>query len=182
MRFASGCATAYLPLFRGFLCKRGKDEGSGRAGRRKADRPVYPQAFFFRFEGPRIARTPQKRWETAIRQSRENNPDRKLSSLPAERKRARHRGRHRRAARPGGSGGSNRTGSGRQAPAAQRVAHWMADRRRRAGKRESSRLFLRSLLPGASAGRGRRTSGVDGADIECATRRVKEINCKKGIF
>ncbi len=62
---------------------------------------------------------------------------------------------------------------------------WGAKRRRmarRAGKREASRLFLRSLLLVASAGRCGRTSGVDGADIGRATRRVKEINCKKGIF
>ncbi len=146
--------------------------------------------FFLRFGSPRIAPTPQKRWETAIRASRKFNPDRKFSSPPAEREHARHRGRHRRAAwwaaGPGGIGGSNRTGSGRQAPAAQRVAHRvvdrMADRRRRAGKREASRLFLRSLLPGASAGRCGRTSGVDGVDIGCATRRVKEIICKRGMF
>ncbi len=139
---------------------------------------------FLRFEGPRIVRTPQKRWEVAIRVSRKNNPDRKFSSLPADRERARHRGRHRRAAWPGGIGGSNRTGSGRQAPAAQRVAHRvvdrMADRRRRAGKREGSRLFLRSLLSGASAGRCGRTSGVDGADIGRGNRRVKEIIYRKG--
>ena len=59
----------------------------------------------------------------------------------------------------------------------------MADRmvgRRRAGKREGSRLFLRSLLLGASAGRCGRTSGVDGADIGRGNRRVKEIIYRKG--
>ena len=69
--------------------------------------------------------------------------------------------------------------------AAHRVAHWMAnrmaDRRRRAGKRAGSRLFLRLLLfAGASAGRGRRTSGVDGADIGHRIDRVKANYRKKG--
>ena len=60
-------------------------------------------------------------------------------------------------------------------PMAHRAAHRMADWRRRAGEREreerngparsSACFFVCFFSGGASAGRGRRTSGVDGADI-----------------
>ncbi len=159
-------------------------KGAGRSGCRKTDRPVYPQAFFF---DSKALESPEPRRNTGKPRFGGAAKTIPIGNFPASRpsgNAARHRGRHRRAAWPGGIGGSNRTGSGRQAPAAQRVAHRvvdrMADRRRRAGKREGSRLFLRSLLSGASAGRCGRTSGVDGADIGRGNRRVKEIIYRKG--
>ncbi len=71
-------------------------------------------------------------------------------------------------------------------PMAQRSAHWMADWRRRAGKQDgrngparSSAGFFVCFFSGG-VGRGRRTSGVDGADIGRGTCRVKEYYRKKG--
>ena len=126
---------------------------------------------------------------------RKNDPDRKFSIILAGRKRRSTPGRHRRpgsgAAWPGGIGGSNRKvephGVRPSSPVAQWVAHRMADWRRRAGKREgrkdparSSAGFFVCFFLGASAGRGRRISGVDGANIGRGTCRVKEYYRKKG--
>ena len=78
-----------------------------------------------------------------------------------------------------------------------RLAHGMADWRRRAGRagRRAGRrggkdgtvphgpppgFFVCFFFRGVSAGRGRRTSGVDGADIGCRSRHVKEKYRKKG--
>ena len=122
-----------------------------------------------------------------------------IGNFPASRpggSAARHRRRYRQAGSgarwPGGIGGSNRTGSGRQAP-------WRMGRR--AGWRRGWRIGWPTAAasrkagrvphgppPGssfasfreASAGRGGRTSGVDGADIGCGGSRVKEKYRKKG--
>ncbi len=128
--------------------------------------PNWTDRSFLRFFLRCAALTLWNRWKDALRECAKTIS---IGNFPASRpsgSAARHRKRHRRAARPGGSGGSNRTESGRQAPAAQWVAHGMADRmadrRRRAGKREGSRLFLRSLLWGrrlAAAGALRALTG-----------------------
>ena len=67
--------------------------------------------------------TPWNRWKHALRDCAKSIM---IGKFPASRPNgsaARHRGRHRRAAWPGGIGGSNRTGSGCQ-------AHWRMGRRR----------------------------------------------------
>ena len=123
---------------------------------------------------------------------RKNNFDRKFSSFPAKRERRSTPG----AAPPGRIGGRmarrNRRVEpegriGRVRPSSP-MAHGMADWRRRAGERErrngparsSAWFFVCFFFWGASAGRGRRTSGVDGADIGCRSRHVKEKYRKKG--
>ena len=106
---------------------------AGRASAGKQTDRSYPQAFFLHFAAREAPEPRRKRWKTRFGRAAKNNPDRKFSSLPAERGAPLNTGggiagQH----GPGGSGGSNRTGSGRQAPPAQRaahrMAHWMADR------------------------------------------------------
>ena len=130
---------------------------------------------------------------------RKINFGRKFSSFPAERERRSTPGRRRRAGSgprsgqhgpadsEGRTGGSNGTGSGCQ-------AQWRTGRRTEwptgGGGPEGGRggtvphgpspVSSFASFWGASAGRGRRTSGVDGADIGRGVYRVKEYYLKKG--
>ncbi len=155
--------------------------------------------FFFFFCAPGCP-NPLESLERRLSEMRKINLDRKFSSLPAERERfstpaAAPPGRI--GARwPGGIGGSNRRvepyGVRPSGPMAHRAAPWIADWRRRAGERAGGRerrygparspagFFDCFFLRGASAGCGRRTSGVDGADIGRGTCPVKEYYRKKG--
>ena len=154
--------------------------------------------FFFFFCAPGCP-NPLESLERRLSEMRKINLDRKFSSLPAERERfstpaAAPPGRI--GARwPGGIGGSNRRvepyGVRPSGPMAHRAAPWIADWRRRAGERagETKNGTVPHGLPtvssfasfrGVSAGRGRRTSGIDGADIGRGIARVKEYYRKKG--
>ena len=142
---------------------------------------------------------PLKSLEIRLSEVRKNTFGRNFSSLLGERERRATPGRHRQAGSgagsgarwPGGIGGSNRRIEADyvrpSSPVAHRAADRMTDRRRiKAGRvegfRTAPRLFLCLVLfsGGASAGRGRRTSGVDGADIGRGVYRVKEFYRKKG--
>ena len=132
---------------------------------------------------------PLESLETRCSGVHKNDQDRKFSSRPAERERRSTPGTASPARIEGSQARRNRRvepdGIRPSSPVAHRMADRVADRRRRAGKRagkrESSRRFLRLLLfEGASAGRGRRTSGVDGVDMGHRTRHIKEYYLEKG--
>ena len=146
---------------------------------------------------------PLESLETRPSKVRKNTFGRNFSSLLGERERRSTPGRHRQAGSgagsgarwPGGSGGSNRRietdGVRPSSPMAHRAADRMTDRRRIEAGRVGGKggripqgpppvSSFASLFGGMSAGRSRRTSGVDGADIGRGTCRVKENYRKKG--
>ena len=162
------------------------------------DRAVF-QKCFFAPGGP----NPLKSLERCLSEVRKINFDRKFSRPPAVRERRSTPG----AAPPGTIGSRiggrmarrNRRvepeGRMRRGPAVKPNGAWdvrlaAAGRRagqragQRAGKTEWSRTvptgFFVCFFSGASAGRDRRTSGVDGADIGRGTCGVKEYYRKKG--
>ena len=151
------------------------------------------QFFSFTFFVRPAALTLWNRWKDAVRKCKKII---QIGNFPASRPGAsagRHRGRRRRAGSrarwPGRSGGSNRTGSGRQAPWCMgRHTGWPTG----GGGPENGKGGAIPHGPpldssfasfrGASAGLGRRTSGVDGADIGRGNDRVKEYYRKKEIL
>ena len=153
------------------------------------DRAVFPICFF----APGSS-NPLESLERRLSEVRKITFGRNFSSLPAERERRSTPGRHRRT----GSGAGWPSGIRRVEPDGVRpssrlahgAAHRMAARRRRAGERDGRNgparspawFFVCFFFRGVSAGRGRRTSGVDGADIGRRSRHVKEKYRKKEIF
>ena len=157
------------------------------------------QFFSFSFFVRPAALTLWNRWKDVFRKCAKSIS---IGNFPASRPNgsaARHRRRHRRAGsgHDGPAESEGRTGRVEpygvrpSGPMAHRAAPWIADWRRRAGERagETKNGTVPHGLPtvssfasfrGVSAGRGRRTSGIDGADIGRGIARVKEYYRKKG--